>query len=136
MLREERFISPLTLVISALLILPIILYGILIYTKFKLSIDIDSSKFLSRKGEERNFSIKLNNRSLLPISKIDIKYEVVEKPQAAPISVMDISVVKRSFSHSASFTELTKLENDILSPFLKSLDKCEVLTLSALAQAV
>ena len=57
-----------------LLILPIILYGILIYTKFKLSIDIDSSKFLSRKGEERNFSIKLNNRSLLPISKIDIKY--------------------------------------------------------------
>ena len=66
--------------------------------------------------------------------KIDMKYDVVEKPQASPISVIDIEVVNSNFSLSLSLMELTNFEKDVFSPFLKMRDKCDALTFITLAK--
>ena len=65
---------------------------------------------------------------------IDIKYDDVEKPQASPISVIDIEVVNSSFSLSLSLTEFTNFEKEVFNPFLKMRDKCDVLTFIAFAR--
>ena len=54
-------------------------------------------------------------------------------PDVSEISVIFKVVVKSIFSASLSLTELTNEENDVLSPLLKSRERCDVLTPMLLA---